>query len=224
MYWLSIFRIAVLGWTSFCAIVLLGVGAHVLSAVGGLLLPSFPWAGLAVATGVLAFLTVPTMLAIDFIRKGAFTSMIVVELSWLGFLGIMFLASGGAAADTAANYFVSCSTWSPALARTVCSETSAGAAFGFLGWLPLWAYTGTLLVLLIIQANRGNYVWRRSVKESFPASGIPPAATGTYDEGKLQQPVGQYQYPPANSTTSMAGYWPAGGAGAPEPAHPYPQV
>ena len=52
-----------------------------------------------------------------------------------GFLGVLFLASGGAAADNAANFWVTCSDWNPALARTVCSETSAAAAFGFLGWL-----------------------------------------------------------------------------------------
>ena len=52
-----------------------------------------------------------------------------------GFLGVLFLASGGAAADNAANFWVSCSDWSPAEARTVCGETSAAAAFGFLGWL-----------------------------------------------------------------------------------------
>ena len=45
------------------------------------------------------------------------------------------LATGGSAADTAANYFSSCSTWNPALARTICVETSTAAAFGFLGWL-----------------------------------------------------------------------------------------
>ena len=93
--------------------------------------------------------------------------MIVVELAWLGtlhsscyvrywwrrlttrtsstagFLGVLFLASGGAAADTAANYFNDCSFWSPALARTVCNETSAGAAFGFLGWLARESATTT---------------------------------------------------------------------------------
>ncbi|RPD82660.1 hypothetical protein L226DRAFT_565216 [Lentinus tigrinus ALCF2SS1-7] len=210
MYWLSIFRIAALAWACFCAIVLLGLGAHVLSSVGGLRLPTFGWAGLSVATAVLALLTMPPMLVIDFLRSGAFTSMIVVELSWIGFLGVLFLATGGAAAANASDFWVSCDTWTPALARTVCSETSAAAAFGFLGWIAVWTYTGTLLTMLIIQAQRGNYVWQQSVKEAKfqGGSAVPPVTTtapGLYDtEAK---PYGQaaavhpaqvpYAYPPS---------------------------
>lgn len=121
MHWLSLFRLVALGkehapsphnlvykipiaWASFCAIVLLGVGAHALSTVNTLRLPSFAWAGLSVATAVLALLTLPAMyatlghsrgsrphinisfyrLVIDLLRSGAFTSMIVVDLAWIG--------------------------------------------------------------------------------------------------------------------------------------------
>ena len=91
-------------WAIFCALVLLGVGAHALSTVDTLRLPSFAWAGLSVATAVLAILTLPAMyvrsghargsrpsvnisfsrLVIDLLRTGAFTSMIVVDLAWIG--------------------------------------------------------------------------------------------------------------------------------------------
>ena len=219
MHWLSLFRLVTLAWAIFCALVLLGVGAHALSTVDTLRLPSFAWAGLSVATAVLAILTLPAMLVIDLLRTGAFTSMIVVDLAWIGFLGILFLASGGAAADNAANFWVTCSAWNPAEARTVCSETSTAAAFGFLGWLGLWAYQITLLVILIIQANRGNYIWQRSVKETFPISGdIPPVTPAATGELKSMAP-NQYGYPPASTMTSQTT-----GYGQPQQmANPYPQ-
>ena len=49
---------------------------------------------------------------------------------------MLFLATGGAAAERAADFWVDCDAWSPASAQTVCSETSAAAAFGFLAWFP----------------------------------------------------------------------------------------
>ncbi|KAI1797782.1 hypothetical protein LXA43DRAFT_1088852 [Ganoderma leucocontextum] len=221
MHWLLLFRIAALAWGTFCAIVLLGVGAHALSVFGTLRVVSFAWAGLSVATAVLALLTLPAMLVIDFLRTGAFTSMIVVDLAWIGFLGVLYLASGGAAADNAANFWVSCSGWNPAEARTVCGETSAAAAFGFLGWLGLWAYQITLLVILIIQANRGNYIWQRSVKEAFPVTGaIPPVNPDATGEAKpMGMAPNQYGYPPTNVVTPQT----TGYTQPQQTANPYPQ-
>ncbi|TFK94308.1 hypothetical protein K466DRAFT_536182 [Polyporus arcularius HHB13444] len=209
MFWLSLFRIVALGWTCFCAILLLGLGAHVLASVGDLTLPTFAWAGLAVATALLSLVTLPAMLVIDFIRTGAFTSMIVVELAWLGFLGVLFLATGGAAASNATGFWVQCSAWFPAAAVSVCNETSAAAAFGFLGWVAVWAYTGTVLVMLIIQAQRGNYIWQRSVKEINVQGGnnVPPVdmtAPGLYgtdakphEQAALHPGQVPYAYPPS---------------------------
>ncbi|KAI0724448.1 hypothetical protein C8T65DRAFT_563949 [Cerioporus squamosus] len=210
MFWLSIFRIAVLGWASLCAVILLGVGAHVLASVGDLRLPTFAWAGLAVATAVLSMVTLPAMLVVDLLRSGAFTSMIVVELSWLGFLGILFLATGGAAAANATDFWVQCNAWFPDAAQTVCNETSAAAAFGFLGWVTVWAYTGTLLVVLIVQAQRGNYIWQQSVKgvnlqggNSVPPVGATTTAPGLYgteakphEQAALNPGQLPYAYPP----------------------------
>ena len=47
----------------------------------------------------------------------------------------MLLATGAAAASNASGFWVQCGAWTPAAARTVCNETSAAAAFGFLGWV-----------------------------------------------------------------------------------------
>ncbi|KAI8995537.1 hypothetical protein BD414DRAFT_479817 [Trametes punicea] len=211
IFWLQLFRLIVLGWAIFCAVILVGLGAHALSAADTLGLPTFAWSGLAVATAVLSIITLPVMLVVDLLRAEAFTSMIVVELAWLSFLGVLFLATGGAAAERAADFWVSCSVWSPAAARNLCSETSAAAAFGFLGWLSLWAYTITLLILLIIHANRGHYVWKTSVKKAnfeagLPPSMNPPSQTAYGSEAKPHDAAafnpGQvpYAYPPAATT------------------------
>ncbi|KAI0361735.1 hypothetical protein OH77DRAFT_1492716 [Trametes cingulata] len=234
MYWLSIMRIAVLAWAILSSLVLLGVGAHALSVLGGVSnLPTFSWTGLSVATAVLTLVTLPAMLAIDFLRTGAFSSMIVVELAWFGFLGILFLATGGTAADSAA-FWGNCAQWSPPSVRTVCSETSAAAAFGFLAWLPLWGYTITLLVLLIMHANRGHYVWRTSVKEANFAAGVPPATNAPgmttaygsegkpYEAASLNPGQAPYAYPPNNATSPAPTAY--GQPVAATQANAYPQV
>ncbi|KAI0742310.1 hypothetical protein C8Q80DRAFT_899615 [Daedaleopsis nitida] len=206
MYWLSILRVIVIVWASLCAVALLGVGAHGLSVVPDLNgLPVFAWECLGIVTTILALVSLPCMLIIDLLRTGAFTSMIVVELAWLGFLGVMMLATGGAAAASASNFWVQCSVWYPAAARTVCSETSAAAALGFLGFFPLCAYAFTLLVFSLVQAHRGNYIWQRSVKEmqlqgSDTVMG-PISAPGAFNSSKphetaaLNVNAGQYGYP-----------------------------
>ncbi|KAI0824265.1 hypothetical protein BC628DRAFT_1420343 [Trametes gibbosa] len=247
MHWLSIVRIAFLSFASLCAIILLGLGAHALAATSNLSgLPTFAWSGLGVATAVLALCTIPAMIAIDLLRTGAFSSLIVVELSWLSFIGILFLATGGSAADRAANFWVSCNTWSPQEAQNLCSETSAAAAFGILGWLALWVYTGILLVFLIIHAHRGHYVWRSTVKEANFGASVPPANTtapGTYgteaksyEAASLNPPAVSgaqppYAYPPSpamSPTPTGYGQPPYGQSplGAPAPTYPsaYPQV
>lgn len=163
-----------------------------------------------------------------------------------GFIGVLLLATGGAAASSASGFWVQCNDWIPAAARTVCAEASAGAAFAFLGWVfskslsfhfinigpslhhprlqrllwslecnslvprTVWAYTGTLLVILIIQAQRGNYIWQRSVREipNIAANNtgtIPPLTTtapGLHGPEKTAQASAvapQYGYPPQNA-------------------------
>ncbi|KAI0778078.1 hypothetical protein BD413DRAFT_98761 [Trametes elegans] len=234
MFWLQLFRLIVLVWATFCAIVLLGLGGHTLSAVGDLRLPTFAWAGLAVATAVLAFISLPIMVVVDFLRTGAFTSLIVVELAWLSFIGVLFLATGASASENAADYWVNCQSWTPAFARNLCSEVSAAAAFGFLGWLPLWAYTITLLVVLIIYASRGQYIWRSFVKDAAfktvapdtaAAPGVPAYGTEAkpYEAAALNPGQVPYAYPPptTNSPPQTAYGVPAG---APPAQSPYPQV
>ncbi|KAH9944471.1 uncharacterized protein BXZ73DRAFT_39366 [Epithele typhae] len=192
MSWLQLFRVAVLGWTIFCSLILLGLGAHLVSVLGGQTVQTFAWGGLAVATAVLTIVSVPAMIVIDMLRSGAFTSMIVVEIAWLSFLGVLFLATGGSAAANATTFWGTCSLFT-ATFESLCNETSAAAAFGFLGWLPLWAYTITLLIMLIIHAQRGNHVWLKSVKEADLANTAGPTST----TGPAAPNMGMHPYPPS---------------------------
>lgn len=85
--------------------------------------------------------------------------------------------------------------------------------------MQVWAYQITLLVILIIQANRGNYIWQRSVKETFPISGsVPPATPAITGESKPMVP-NQYGYPPANAVIPQT----TGHSQPQQTANPYPQ-
>ncbi|KAH9944472.1 uncharacterized protein BXZ73DRAFT_39403 [Epithele typhae] len=191
MSWLQLFRIAVMGWIIFCSLILLGLGAHLVSVLKGQTVQNFAWGGLAVATAVLTFVSVPAMIAIDMLRSGVFTSMIVVEIAWLSFLGVLFLATGGSAAATATTFWGSCSR-AAAQFQGLCHETSATAAFGFLGWIPLWAYTITLLVMLVLPAQRSDRVWLKSVKEAD----LDKTAVPTSPIGPNAPMMGMQPYPP----------------------------
>lgn len=87
----------------FAAVIVLALCAHVTNTTVTLFQAYFVFAALGIATSLLAFLSLPVMyvsvfpspmsnylnirtfrLIVDNIRKGAVTSMIVVEISWLG--------------------------------------------------------------------------------------------------------------------------------------------
>jgi hypothetical protein len=118
----------------------------------GIEIPTF--AQLGVATSVLTIASLIPILIIDQLRKGAATSFVVVELAWLGFLWVLWLAT---AADTAD--FDACSKFS-----TFCSKYHAAEAMSFLTWLLLMGYWIVLLVHTIIAVNNGqNRIWFTSV-------------------------------------------------------------
>ncbi|KAF8309161.1 hypothetical protein DL93DRAFT_1786254 [Clavulina sp. PMI_390] len=120
---------------------------------------------LGIATAVLTLVSLIPMLVIDFIRKGAPTSLIVVELGWLGFLWIMWLAT---AADTAS--FGSCSD----SGNSFCSQFQAAEALSFLTWLLLMGYWILLLVFSVMAHSAGNQnVWMTGVSDAeFTTGGV----------------------------------------------------
>lgn len=155
------------------------------------------WTKLGLATAVLTLVSLLPMLVIDFIRKGAPTSLVVVELGWLGFLWIMWLAT---AADTANN--VNCGGVTD---NGICSEAQASEAFAFLAWLLLMAYWVLLLVYAIMAHTKGNNnVWMGSTTDqdfsaggSHSGAGIAPPHPGLAQQQMTTGGTGA-TYPPHN--------------------------
>ncbi|KAH8113295.1 hypothetical protein DFH11DRAFT_1601240 [Phellopilus nigrolimitatus] len=90
--------------------IVLGLSANYISNFSSFTVPgvvSFtipPWIGLAVASAVLSIIFVMPMVTIDFLRKGAVTSWVVVEVVILSILSVLWLAG---AADVTAGYDLS---------------------------------------------------------------------------------------------------------------------
>ncbi|KAH9999511.1 hypothetical protein BJV77DRAFT_597207 [Russula vinacea] len=126
------------------------------------------FAALALFTALITLLTVTPMLVIDLYRQGSFFSYIVVEIAWLSFLCVFWLACASDAASvvgliTAANSKANGSVCG--VLTGTCGEMKAIMAFSFLLWILLMAYSITLLALAIRAHQRGNSAWRTSVRD-----------------------------------------------------------
>jgi len=165
MFWLGIFRISVLAWTVLCGIIVLALGGNSISVTEQYFNDYSGYAALGVATGVLAFVTLPIMIALDFFLS-TFTSWIVVELSWLSLLWVLFLATAADAANDLSKINNTCDFFYTQ-ENNVCHETQGLAAFAFLAWIPLMAYTITLLVVAILNSGANTNIWTSSVKDAF---------------------------------------------------------
>ncbi|KAJ7466423.1 hypothetical protein FB451DRAFT_1137944 [Mycena latifolia] len=192
-------RLAVLCTVLLFAIIELGMAGAVTSTIGTYLDVSFSYSGLAIATSVITMATVPVMIALEIIRPGGVTSMIVFELGWLSFLWVLWLATGADAAQatTVLRVLLVCGSEAEAEAESdsidfgdgvsvptddptagICPETSAIVAFAFLNWILLLGYTATLLVMSLMATNRKHVgVWQSSVADApldaTPSSPIP---------------------------------------------------
>jgi len=202
----ALIRLPVFVFLIVCTLVVLGVDAHFVSENNkGVSYSAFGYtytahgssptfAKLGVATAVLTLVSVVPMFVIDFLREGAATSFVVVELAWLGFLWILWLAT---AADTAD--YGSCSS-----GDSWCSQFQAAEAFSFLAWMALMAYWIILLVFAIIAVNNGqSQIWYTGVTEAdFSAGGGPAGGVPQGGEAyPVQQPqmtgaTGPVVYPP----------------------------
>ncbi|KAH7922791.1 hypothetical protein BV22DRAFT_633511 [Leucogyrophana mollusca] len=218
MAFLPLFRTIVFGVSVFCSFIVLGLSGHLVSPTEG-----YTFAGLGVATAVLTLLTMPAMFIIDFLRQGTFTSMVVVELSWLcmlhaatvskpksvltlfmfmsaAFLWILWIATAGTAVGKSTVQFpLGCSNIAPDLTES-CNEIAAVEAFSFIAFFLLIAYTGVVLTFAIIATSRGNNIWFTSVKEvnlTAPATGGP-----TQQHSLSQYPASTQQ---SSNYTSYAG-------------------
>ncbi|KAJ7921832.1 hypothetical protein B0H13DRAFT_2318140 [Mycena leptocephala] len=132
---------------------------------------AFMPATLAIAVAVLTFLTIPAMIVLEIARPGAyFTSMIIFEILWLGFLSILLESSNDFGS------FDDSFDGSPDDSiRNICGEARAIAAFGFLNWLILMFYTLTIMIMSCVAMSRKRGpVWTRSLANA-PLSTTAPA-------------------------------------------------
>lgn len=233
---LSLSRTIVFIATSVMGLAVLAMSAHIVSWTNSIVSGAyFQYAALSLATGLLTILSLPAMLMISIGRKGALTSMVVVELAWLWFLWIMWVASAGNVASTV--WIGSCGR-AKGIVATICAETQTIEALGFINWFLIMAYTITLLIFTVMAHMKGHSnVWTSSVREyDFTAPAVISAPVQPSYEVKMdntgisqfsapqsQFPSPQAQYPPYNPGTPVSGY-----AGTPppqqQPMSPYPQV
>ncbi|KAF5393692.1 hypothetical protein D9757_000363 [Collybiopsis confluens] len=225
---LPILRLTVLIAVLIFSVIVIGLAAHFTVFSEQFFDGYFVFAAMAIAVAALTILTVPVMIAIDFTRKGAFTSMVLVELIWFLILWVLWLAAAALAAQDQIFFFGSSSTscdFGLDVANTACHEFLGIEAFSFLAWLTLMGYDITLLVYAIIGSTRGTRPWFSTVhdglltpREGAAAPAIPApqqhaAPTGsTFDSSvpttgypsQEQQPYAQPQYSQSNQTPMMA--------------------
>ncbi|KAF8897152.1 hypothetical protein BD779DRAFT_1667168 [Infundibulicybe gibba] len=181
MSFLSTFRLSALSAAGLFAGITIAISGHLTSITQRLAGGYFTFAALAIAVGLLTFFSVPAMILVDMTRKGAFTSMIVVELSWLSLLWVLWLAAAGLSAQANTAIFpAGCSPRINRDGRTACHEFKAIEAMSFLAWITLFLYTMTLLVNTLIVASRGRKVWTNSVRDTdFSAPAPAPVQQQT---------------------------------------------
>ncbi|KAI9570204.1 hypothetical protein HD554DRAFT_2170379 [Boletus coccyginus] len=189
-------RQGVLGATALFSLIELAISANLTSQTEQFYAVTATFTALGIAVGVISVLTLPVMLIVDIIRRGAFTSMIVVELGWLGVLWILWVATAGESISEFNYVFPLGCIYNDSTVNGMCQEVQAITAFSFLNFIILLLYTGVLSVMAVVAAARGQGVWLSSVKESFGASAGPTQHSmtqySTAEPQKLQiaHPVG----------------------------------
>ncbi|KAH8103391.1 hypothetical protein BXZ70DRAFT_925432 [Cristinia sonorae] len=122
-----------------------------------------------VAVAGLTILTVPAMLLIERLRRGAFTSMIIFELGWLGTLLILWIASASNTVNSVRFLLALCSlslNKRVSVLQSACRDVRASEAFGHLAWVSLFGYVSALFFLSYKASQQGKPVWRSAVSET----------------------------------------------------------
>ncbi|KAJ7122834.1 hypothetical protein C8R44DRAFT_735478 [Mycena epipterygia] len=186
MAFIPLLRVIALSVVVLFAVIVLGLSSHLTATTEKYLDGFFEFAALAIATASLTLLTVPVMIILEIMRPGTtFTSMIVVELSWLSILWVLWLATAADGAQAAQDTFIAGCGYIDTIVDTACRETAGVQAFAFLNWLILMAYTILILVLTIIASSRKHAgVWKSSVADApfftpGAAPAVPPATSQT---------------------------------------------
>ncbi|KIP04082.1 hypothetical protein PHLGIDRAFT_37108 [Phlebiopsis gigantea 11061_1 CR5-6] len=187
---LSKTRVVVLLLLSIFSLALLisnGQFAHTLMKDGNVTIAPFISFNLAVS--VMTMVTLLVMLIVGFVGQDPFTSWIVIEISWLGFLNILWLASSAYTSSQwqplARTGVCSSGKPLPADFATICTDFQASMAFGWMGWILMSAYWGTLLAFAINSAKNGEPVWKSTLK----TAGSGKAASTEFGSSLVFQPV-----------------------------------
>ncbi|KIO33031.1 hypothetical protein M407DRAFT_65949, partial [Tulasnella calospora MUT 4182] len=177
---------------------------------------------LGIATGLFTIILVSVSLVVDFFRTGAFTSYVWVEIAWISFLWVFWIATAGcyASMGSVAGCF---STARTSGAASVCNEYRAGQALAWLNWIITFGYLGALVAFSVIAASHGQQgVWTASITEHpyfapgggksripsvvhYPMGGVGPQydsptyaggyASGPQSSGYAQGSTGYSGYP-----------------------------
>ncbi|KAF8140650.1 hypothetical protein EV363DRAFT_1207402 [Boletus edulis] len=169
----SFIRIAVLGVTTLFSIIVLAISAHLISQTQQYFGATATFSSLALAVAVISLVTLPVMLVVDFIRSGAFTSMIVVELAWLYTLCILWVAAAGETVTEYNLFFPFGCDFLDTIVNGMCQSTQVIEAFSFLNFIIMLLYASVLSVMAVVAATRGQGVWLSSVKESLGSRAVP---------------------------------------------------
>ncbi|KII96051.1 hypothetical protein PLICRDRAFT_65322, partial [Plicaturopsis crispa FD-325 SS-3] len=158
------------------SIVVLGLAAHLTNITEEFFEVYFIYAALSIAAAGLTILTVPVLIIVDIVRRGAFTSFVVVELSWLSLLWVLWLATGAYTGSD--NIFGATCDYIDVDVNNACHETNGIEGISLVIFILLFIYTTVLLVFAIIGSNRGHHVWTNTVKDAtFLAPGGGAHAT-----------------------------------------------
>ncbi|KAG6827430.1 hypothetical protein H0H92_011831 [Tricholoma furcatifolium] len=179
MSFISIYRIVSLnlincsfkGLALLLGLVILGLASHWTQITTSLLnTPTiYDFEIVALLAGALTALILPVMLVVGAIRKGAFTTMIAVELPTLTVIWVLFLVIGALTAQWKDVFYpFGCGDTFDlsTIQQGWCNEFYAIFGLSFVVWIILFLYTVILLIFSLIGQSRGNVVWTTSVSEA----------------------------------------------------------
>jgi len=214
----GVMRLVMLIMVSLFSALVLIMAALVTSFTTSVLRGYFVYAAFAIAIAGMTLLTVPVLIFLSVCRKGAFPSMIVVELGYFGLLWVLWLAVGGTVGTVPWINYCSSIGYYYSGYESACMETQAMAAFSFLNWLMLMILNVFLLTLAIVQANRGNSgIWTSCVTDVNYSAPSSATTEGKLDYGSPVTPMAQYPqsvpspqqaYPPQQVYTPQQAYTP----------------
>jgi hypothetical protein len=157
---------------------------------------------LGIAVSLMTIGAVITSLVLGKTRKGALPALVWVELAWVGFLWVMWIAT--ASSVTSLGIFVNCG-YVRGAAESNCRQYQAVQAFAWLNWLMIFGWFVTLLALSCIAHSRGNTgIWYTDTTEAqFTGAG---AGGGTEKNNMAPQFTGNTMTNPSPYGTPQPQY------------------